>query len=293
MIIEIKSNAASAKIDSMGAQLISLQDREAVEYIWQRNPSIWGNCSPLLFPIVGNCRNNKTIIEDKVCEIPKHGFCKTTDFQLISQTESSVTFGFDNSAVPAGVYPYQFAFHASYTLTDRTLTLSMEVINHDSKDIFYCIGTHPGFNCPLHNGERFEDYELIFGVQESHGYRSYDTANLQFDMRTEHPFPGSGKSIPLSRNLFESDAIWFDRPNSREVSLVNPSTGKGIKVSFEDFSSIAFWTATAREATYICLEPWNGSAVCSDEDNDFQHKNHLQKLSPSASKNYNVIMEIL
>lgn len=293
MIITIKSSLASARIDSMGAQLISLKDVNSTEYIWQRNPKIWANCSPLLFPIVGNCRNNMTVIEGSTCEIPKHGFCKTTEFQLISQTENSVTFGFDYLSVPIGSYPYRFAFHATYTLTGQTLDLNMKVINQDNREIAYCIGTHPGFICPLFEGERFEDYQLVFDRQEAHGYRRYDTADLQFDMSREYPFPGDSSIIPLSRSLFTSDAIWFDQPASRKASLVNPKTGRGVRLSFESFTSIAFWTQTSDEASFLCLEPWNGSAVCSDEDDDFLHKNHLQKLSPGDSGTYSLFIDIL
>ena len=64
MIVTLKNNGFSAKIDSYGAQLISLQDPAGTEYIWQRDPKHWANCSPLLFPIVGNCRDNKLIIAD-------------------------------------------------------------------------------------------------------------------------------------------------------------------------------------------------------------------------------------
>ena len=82
MLITIKNNNVSATIDTMGAQLISLKDNKNTEYIWQRNPDIWKNCSPILFPIVGNCRNNKTIINGCAYEIPKHGPCKTTEFHM-------------------------------------------------------------------------------------------------------------------------------------------------------------------------------------------------------------------
>ena len=46
MIVTLKNNGFSAKIDSYGAQLISLQDPAGTEYIWQRDPKHWANCSP-------------------------------------------------------------------------------------------------------------------------------------------------------------------------------------------------------------------------------------------------------
>ena len=60
MIITLKNGCLTAGIDTMGAQLISLKDKEGTEYIWQRDPEVWKNCSPILFPIVGNLRNDRT-----------------------------------------------------------------------------------------------------------------------------------------------------------------------------------------------------------------------------------------
>ncbi|MEG1291751.1 MAG: aldose 1-epimerase family protein, partial [Lachnospiraceae bacterium] len=102
MIIEIQSSCAKAQIDSYGAQLISLIDKEGTEYIWQREPSLWDNCSPILFPIIGNSRNNITIVEGTPLEIPKHGYCKTSSFEVTEQSSNRVVFSFDDTAVPAG-----------------------------------------------------------------------------------------------------------------------------------------------------------------------------------------------
>ena len=293
MIVEIKNNKTAAKIDATGAQLISFRDLSGTEYIWQRNPAVWKNCSPILFPIVGNCRNDQTIIQGKTCSIPKHGPCKTTEFHLKHQTEASVSFEITHEDFSEPGYPYPFHLIVSYELNGESLSLILEVRNPSSAPISYCIGLHPGIRCPLLEGERFEDYVLRFSQKQTYGYRRYDTQQLQFDMSEEYPCPGDGVSIPLTHDLFLHDAIWFDRPASKEVSLLNPSTGHGLSASFEDYETVAFWTGTQDEAEFVCIEPWNGSAICSDEDDDFQHKNHLQHLSPGASKTYTMQLKVL
>ena len=52
MIVKLENSLLTAGIDTMGAQLISLKDSSGTEYIWQRDPAVWKNCSPILFPIV-------------------------------------------------------------------------------------------------------------------------------------------------------------------------------------------------------------------------------------------------
>ena len=57
-IIEIKYKKLSAKIETLGAQLISFKD-EKEEYMWQRDENVWANCSPVLFPVCGGLNGGK------------------------------------------------------------------------------------------------------------------------------------------------------------------------------------------------------------------------------------------
>lgn len=70
MIYEITNNGISARVDSLGAQLISFMDEQGTEYIWQRNPKVWSSCSPLLFPIIGNLRDGKRLSGERYWRCP-------------------------------------------------------------------------------------------------------------------------------------------------------------------------------------------------------------------------------
>lgn len=293
MIFTIQDAKASASIDSLGAQLISYQDADGQEYIWQRDPKYWANCSPILFPAVGRVRNGKTLINGTWYEMPLHGFVKTTEFELISQTPTQVVLSMSDSETTRKMYPFAFCLEVSYSLADGVLTMECKVKNTDSRELPFFIGTHPGFVCPLKDGEKFEDYVLEFEKTETCGYRAFDGANNQFDMTGYKPFPGDGIQIPLTYDLLMNDAIWFDKPVSRSVSIKNPSTGTGVSVAYPDYDTVAFWTAAEKQAPYVCVEPWNGSAACSDEDNEFIHKNHLQTLQPGDDKSYRLIIRSL
>ncbi len=294
MIVRLKKGELTAAVDTMGAQLISLMDGGKTEYIWQRNPKVWKNCSPILFPIVGNLRNDRTWIDGKEYSIVKHGPCKSLEFRLLYQTGWEAVFGLDQDSFPAGTYPWKFELRVRYRLEETGLTAVLEVNNRDEEDIWYCLGFHTGFNCPLKAGERFEDYYLEFPERQEKGYRGYDTKKLEFDRSEEHPFPGAdGKTISLTRELFANDAIWFDQTPSRKVALKSRAGEKGVEVEFSDFDTVAFWTTPGGEGTFLCVEPWNGSAVCSDEDDEFLHKNHLQKLEKGRSKTYSMTITLL
>lgn len=293
MIYTIFNSSLTACIDETGAQLISMKDKSGTEYIWQRDPAVWSSCSPLLFPIIGNLRNGKTVIDGKTYEIPKHGPIRSLSFHLIEQGEDFVTLGVTGQDFPEGIYPYAFSFSITYSLSGDSLSFSVKVENPSSAPMAYCIGLHPAICCPLLPEEAFEDYEIRFPKLQQSGYRAFDLSRMEFDMTTERPCPGDGLRFSLNRELFLSDALWFDRPSSREASLVHSRTGKGIRAEFPDFETIAFWTKPEEEAQYLCFEPWNGSAPCSDEDDYFFHKNHLQYLAGGASKTYLLRLTIL
>lgn len=293
MIVTLKNNAFTAQIDSLGAQLISLRDKDGKEYIWQRDPAYWQNCSPLLFPTVGNCRDGKTVIEGVVYEIPKHGFCKVTDFAVEQPAEDSAVFSIRDSEETKKMYPYAFRLSLAYTLKEDGLHMDYLVENLDSRPIHYELGAHPGFNCPLCKGERFEDYVLEFEKEETTDSMVYDASHLQFDVNHRKPLLNHSRILPLSYDLFVDDAIFFDKIASRKVALKNPATQKGVEVDYRDFETVAFWTAMPSKGPFLCVEPWNGSAIRSDEDDELKNRHFIQTVEAGEKKGYHLGIRIL
>lgn len=293
MLIILKDSKTTAVIDSIGAQLISLKDSAQTEYIWQRDPKFWSKCSPILFPIVGNCRNNRVCLEGELWEIPKHGFCREMDFSVTAQTETKASFQIRDTEETKKFYPYSFRLSLSYRLYDGVLFMEYQVDNTDYRTMYYCLGAHPGFNCPLKDHEAFEDYDLVFEKDETISSMGYDLSRLEFNPHNRTGRLTGSRILPLSRDLFKDDAIYFDRLESRKVSIVNRNTGQGAEVSFPGFDTVAFWTPYPAEAPFVCIEPWNGSAVYATEDDQFINKNHVQTLSPGNAKNYGLSIRIL
>ncbi len=293
MIITLTHNGINAQIDTLGAQLISLKNKEGQEFIWQRDPSYWKSCSPILFPIVGNCRNNKTNIEGTTYIIQKHGFAREKEYIVEKIGENSASFTITSDTSTLECYPYAFKLTLLYTLNDNGLSFDHIVTNIDTKPITYQIGAHPGFNCPLLTNESFEDYVLEFELEEQVSPISYDVSKLEFNPQSRRTLPWNGKQIPLSYDLFAQDAFFFDNLKSRKVMLKNPKTGNGVQVSYPNFETIAFWTSMPSKGPFLCIEPWNGSAIRSDEDDIFENRHFLQSLEAGETKHYPLEIEIL
>jgi galactose mutarotase-like enzyme len=293
MYITIHDLKTTAVIDTIGAQLISLKDQAGTEYIWQRNPAYWGKSSPLLFPIVGNCRKDQTIIEETAWNLTKHGFCREMDFAVIEQTDTSAVFGIRDTEDTKKVYPYSFHLSLSYELKDGVLSMEYKVTNDNDRIMHYCIGAHPGFNCPMNDDSAFEDYQLVFEKEETISNMVYDCEKLHFDPSQRIKRLENSRILPITRELFKDDAVYFDDLKSRSVSLVHKETQKGVEVEFPGFETVAFWTPYPDDAPFVCVEPWNGSAIYATEDDEFIHKNHVQSLEAGEAKTYGLVIRIL
>lgn len=283
----------SASIDSVGAQLISLKDTGGKEYIWQRDPSLWSSCSPLLFPSVGNCRNGRTRFDGQWYDMPKHGFCRNADFAAEQTSPACAVFRLASDDRTRGFYPYEFVLSLTYTLKDGVLFMDYSVENTGESESCYCIGSHPGFICPLEEGERFEDYQLEFDQEEHTASMVYNLETLQFDPHVSGVVLEHTRILPLSYELFKKDAIYFDQIISRKVSILHRDTRRGVQVSYPGFETVAFWTPYEKKAPFLCVEPWNGSAIRSDEGDDFISRHHVQTLRPGEKKSHHMEIRIL
>ena len=212
---------------------------------------------------------------------------------MTDRTDTGATFSIRDTAETKKVYPYSFQLSLTYTLTDGVLSMEYRVDNTDSRPIWYCLGAHPGFNCPAQEGFSFEDYALEFEEEETASSMVYDLKNLQFDPSRRLPLLNGSRRLPLTRELFKDDAIYFDDLKSRRVTLRNTVTGHGVEVAFPGFETVAFWTPYPANAPFLCIEPWNGSGVYATEDDEFAHKNHVQTLEVGECRRYGMTIRVI
>lgn len=282
-----------AAVDPVGAQLISLKDHAGKEYIWQRDPAFWSDCSPLLFPSVGNCRNGRALFDGVWYDMKKHGFCREAEFEVTEQTDSAAVFRLTSGKDTRRFYPYDFSLSLAYRLAGGVLSMDYIVENKDSRAMYYFLGSHPGFNCPLEEGETFEDYMLEFEKEECTRSTVYDLEKLQFDPELPGFLLDRARTIPLSYDLFKQDALFFEQIASRKVALIHQKTRAGVEVSYPGFETVAFWTPCEKNAPFLCVEPWNGSAIWADEDDEFAHRRHVQILEPGQVRCHHLEIRIL
>lgn len=278
MIIELKSKSSIAKIDTKGAELISLQDVFGIEFIWQKDPKFWSKCSPVLFPVIGNLRNDKVIIEGETYTIPKHGFVWDKPFKVVYQSDTKAILNYSFTEETLVIYPYKFNLSMTYELNDIELLLTYTVMNLDNKPINFCLGAHPAFNIPVNGKGEFEDYCLEFNKPEPAGCATYDFDKMEINVNNRKNYVVDSNKIMLKYSYFDNDALMFDKLNSDAVKLYSMKSGRGVEVKYSGFDFIAFWTPIKMEAPFLCIEPWCGMAACNDESNELTAKRGVKHL---------------
>ncbi|MFR5860405.1 MAG: hypothetical protein ACLUES_01500 [Flavonifractor plautii] len=92
-------------------------------------------------------------------------------------------------------------------------------------------------------------------------------------------------TLPLDYRWFDAlDTLIFEGLRSRSVALRSRKSGRGVRVSFDGFPMLAFWTMPGKKAPYLCIEPWHGCAAGTAEGPEFTDKAHCIVLAPGESR---------
>lgn len=288
MNYHLETPTLSIEITKAGIELCSVKSKATgKEFMWQGDPTIWGSHAPVLFPVIGILKNGEAFYQGKKYSIPKHGLVRNSDkVRLIEQTEKSLTFRLDWDEDSLNIYPFKFSFEVTYSIVENTIQVTHTISNHGDEIMLYSVGGHPAFNCPIHNGESYEDYFLELEQTETDSTWLLDSNGLVTD-RTQLVLDNT-RILPLHKNLFDNDALIFKNLKSRKVWLKNQAHGEVLSMAFEDFNYLGIWAKPG--APFICIEPWLGIADSSNSDQHFEHKEGLLTLEPeqTAQKSYSI-----
>lgn len=248
-IIEIKNEALSVSIKTLGAELSSVKGKSGEELLWQGDKSVWSGQAPVLFPICGGLRDGKYTYKEKEYSLEKHGFARRSEFEGEKLSEAKAIFTLKSNEETLKVYPFEFVLTVTYELAGNTIKVTYGVKNPAEDEMYFSIGAHEAYSCP----EGIEDYYIEFDEEQT-----FDTWTLEgvlMSNKTEKAAE-SGKTISLNAGMFENDALIFKNVPYDKASLVHKSSKKRITVSFSGFKNFLLWTIPG--AKYICLEPWAG-----------------------------------
>ena len=253
-ILAMENDVLKIKVKTMGAELGSIRSHaDDTEYIWQADPQIWASHSPLLFPIIGRLNRGLCRIGEKEYNIPMHGFAKDSLFEPVKKEPGLLVFQLQDNRQTREVYPYRFKLTVEYRLVENRLAVGFNVRNENEGDMFFSIGGHPAFACPLEDGPAYSDYYLQFNQRETADRWYIENGCIGRNER----FLDNDDKIQLTDHLFDQDALVFKGLKSNTVTLKSGNGTKAVRVDFPGFTHLGIWSK-GKGAPYVCIEPWFG-----------------------------------
>ena len=279
-VFQLQNNDLTIKVKSFGAELYSVfSSKNKIEYIWQASQELWPRHAPNLFPIVGKLKDNSFSYLNNNYQLPQHGFARDSDFICVEETESKLTFELTANEETLKHYPFHFSLQISYTLTDNNLITSYKIFNPSNSEIYFSVGAHPAFNCPLQTSETFEDYNLIFPTKNELVINTLNDGLIKNNTKT---ISLNENKLKVSKTLFDNDALVFMNSQIENVSLISNKTKHGVTMKCTNWPFFGIWTKKNSEK-FICLEPWFGIADSETTNSNFTNKTGIIKLLPELN----------
>lgn len=260
----LSNDEITIKINKKGAELSSLR-KDGVEYMWQADPKYWGRSAPILFPLVGSLKNKEYRYAGNTYQMNQHGFARDMEFELIEQTKERLRFSVRDTEETLKSYPFKFCLEIVYRILNGRVSIEWIVKNEDNKEMYFSIGGHPAFMCPIHEKGRQTDYFLKF-TKNREAITYFDCTAIGNDGLAQHKvkrYELKEGILPITEELFLNDALVIEHAQTHAISLLDSGKKEYLRVEY-DAPVVGVWTPPGKEAPFICIEPWYGRCDRTD-----------------------------
>ncbi len=279
MEYQIENDHLIVKIKSKGAELFSIVNKQTkLEYMWGAEPA-WAKSSPILFPIVGTLKDNQYTYQNKRYTLPRHGFARDEEFVAEQSKKDSITFLLTSTLASLEKYPFHFELRLSYQLKQDEVHTTYQVTNAGTDEMYFSIGAHPAFKAPLTHALGYEDYYLQFNKKENTP-RWPITKDGLIDSKPAALLTDTDR-LDLKHALFYEDALVLKNLSSDTISLKSDKDSHGLEFFFKGFPFLGLWAA--KDASFICIEPWCGIADSVNHNQELTRKEGIEKLKANDS----------
>lgn len=274
----IRNEYLTVTLAAKGAELQSIHSNETGhEYMWSGDPAFWGKKSPVLFPIVGGLKNNSYSFNGRSYAMNRHGFAREKEFAVKEQDAHRILFELQDDLQTLEIYPFYFRFGVEYRLDGNSIHIRYTVENTGESIMYFSVGAHPAFAVPISSGTEFTDHYIHFNENETAGRWPLSKDGL---IETEPaPLLSDANMIPLTKELFYGDALVFKHLRSHLISIRNHINTHGVEVECTGFPFLGIWSA--KDADFVCIEPWCGIADSVTASGELAEKEGIHSLAPA------------
>ena len=278
----LENEALRVEVDSFGAEVKSVKCKDdGLEYMWHGDPKYWGRTSPVLFPFVGAVRDKKYCYEGETYAMGQHGFARDMEFTLEKKEGNQLWFFLSSDEETMAKYPFAFRLHVGYKLQGHELCVFWKVENTDDKTMYFSIGAHPAFLCPIHGEADKYGYGLRFhGLTD--GVHHHGNTPEGLAVMKDEILPLKDGTVTFTPGFFDKCTYMVEGKQTGEVSLLDTSGKAYVTVSF-DAPLFAVWSPEGKEAPFVCIEPWYGRCDAVDFEGGIAERDYEQTLAADGS----------
>ncbi|MBQ8880376.1 MAG: hypothetical protein IJY69_06030 [Clostridia bacterium] len=287
MIYEIICGDISAKINTLGAELISLK-KNGTEYMWDADKRYWDSSAPVLFPVCGRLLDQSYTYKGKEYKMDPHGFAPNSEFSPTRVEKNRLTLSLCSDENTKKIYPFDFELIADFELEDD-LAVTFTVRNTGDDVLPYMMGWHPGFY--LHGDGEINSFSLKFNAGETLLW--YPLQNGCFVRPYGEDYAAPNGTYQLSEDeIYSNDTMIFCGTGGKAL-LSSPDTKYGLEISYsENLPYFCIWKETDSKARFICLEPWSDVPAGGDVPECFDDR-RMSRLPSGDSSDYSYRVRLI
>lgn len=273
----LENHMLKVTINHFGAELSSIIKKESgVEYMWNADERFWKRSAPVLFPIVGSLKNKEFLYGGSAYPMGQHGFARDMEFSLVSNTGTECWFSLSSDESTIDKYPFAFTLEIGYVLEGNGLKVLWKVVNEDDKQMYFSIGGHPAFMCPLDGEGKQTDYFIEFDTDKDLTYSKLSENGLVY--KTDNVLATNGGKMQVTEHLFDEDALVVEGGQAKKISLCKPDGTPYLTVEFEA-PLFGLWSPAKKNAPFICIEPWYGRCDAEEFDGTLEEREYGNALA--------------
>lgn len=282
------------EIDSFGAEIKSVRCKSTnQEYMWHGDKKYWGRTSPVLFPFVGSLKDKAYHYQGKTYPMGQHGFARDMEHHMDKQTKDAIWFSLASTEETLAKYPFPFVLQIGYLLEDTTVTVCWNVQNTGSDPMYFSIGAHPAFLCPIHGETDKTGYQLYFsGLDEVHHHGNDVASGMALD--EDLTLPLKNHRATITPGFFDRCTYMIEGNQTNEVGLEDPD-GRRIVTMYFDTPLFALWSPEGKNAPFVCIEPWYGRCDHMDFHGTLEEREFSNRLEAGGTfqRSYRIKFEPL
>lgn len=285
MILE--NDRIKIEVSSCGAELQSLYSKVTEqEYLWQPGAELWPHHSMLLFPNPGRIAQDRIIVDGKIYPAMMHGFANDMEFEVLKASDEQILLQLSDTPYTQKYFPYKFRLQVEFHLDEDRVVQTFRVINIDERKMYFSLGGHPGFYCPIAIDECGDDYSLIFDCPQNISLLHID-AHTRLLTGEKTQILSNEKEIRLREHFFDGGPMLLEGIQANTITLCSGRSNAFVEMGIKGFPYMCLWGPPGK-MSLIAIEPWCGISDPADTDHVWERKKGIE--SADAGETFERIM---